>query len=193
MGRRAIFLDRDGTVCEEVGYVNHVDRVRLYARSAAAVRAANEAGFQTVLVTNQSGVARGYFPEWLVGEVHDRIRDLLAKESARLDGIYYCPHHPDVPSKEYGHECPCRKPKPGMLLRAAEEMGVDPRSSYMVGDTIRDIEAGHNAGSTTVLVRTGYGKGQLQFLSDGWKVRPDHIADDLMDAVEWILAREHRA
>lgn len=94
MSRRAIIMDRDGTVCEEVGYVNHVDRVRLLPRSAAAIQAANDAGFQTVVVTNQAGVARGYFAEVLIDEVHDRVREMLAAGGARLDGIYYCPHHP---------------------------------------------------------------------------------------------------
>jgi D-glycero-D-manno-heptose 1,7-bisphosphate phosphatase len=192
MGRRAIFLDRDGTVCEEVGYVNHVDRVRLCDGSALAVRKANEAGFQTVLVTNQSGVARQYFPESLVGEVHDRLRNLLASEGARLDGIYYCPHHPDATSESYGRDCDCRKPRPGMLLRAAAEMGIDLAASYMIGDTIRDVEAGHGAGATTVMVRTGYGKGQLQFHSRDWAISPDHVAEDLLDAVEWILGRARR-
>jgi D-glycero-D-manno-heptose 1,7-bisphosphate phosphatase len=101
MGRRAIIMDRDGTVCEEVGYVNHVTRVRLLPRSAEAIRRANDAGFQTVVVTNQAGVARGYFDEHLVDEVHDRVRQMLADDGARLDGMYYCPHHPDVGAPAY--------------------------------------------------------------------------------------------
>ena len=190
MGRRAIIMDRDGTVCDEVGYVNHVDRIRLLPRSAAAIRAANEAGYQTVVVTNQAGVARGYFAESLVDDVHDRIRELLAVEGARLDGIYYCPHHPDVGAPPYRQRCSCRKPLPGMLERARDEMGIDLASSYMVGDSVKDLEAGRSAGTTTVLVLTGYGKGELAYQSHGWRVKPDHVADDLQDAVSWILARE---
>jgi D-glycero-D-manno-heptose 1,7-bisphosphate phosphatase len=190
MGRRAIIMDRDGTVCDEVGYVNHVDRIRLLPRSAAAIRAANEAGFQTVVVTNQAGVARGYFAESLVDEVHDRVRELLAEQGARLDGIYYCPHHPDVGAPPYRQTCGCRKPLPGMLERARDEMGIDLATSYMVGDTVKDLEAGHRAGTTNVLVLTGYGKGELAYQSHGWRVKPDHVADDLQDAVSWILARE---
>ena len=190
MGRRAIIMDRDGTVCDEVGYVNHVDRIRLLPRSAAAIRAANDAGFQTVVVTNQAGVARGYFAESLVDEVHDRVRELLAAEGARLDGIYYCPHHPDVGAPPYRKACACRKPLPGMLERARDEMGIDLASSYMVGDSVKDMEAGHRAGTTNVLVLTGYGKGELAHQSDGWRIKPDHVADDLEDAVSWILARE---
>lgn len=190
MGRRAIFMDRDGTVCDEVGYVNHVDRVRLLPRAAAAIRAANEAGFQTVVVTNQAGVARGYFEESLVEDAHERVRQLLAEEGARLDGIYYCPHHPEVGSPAYRKSCTCRKPSPGMLERARDEMGIDLQASYMIGDTVKDIEAGHRVGATKVLVLTGYGKGELEYQSHAWRVKPDHVAADLHAAIEWILTRE---
>ncbi len=190
MGRRAIIMDRDGTVCDEVGYVNHVDRVRLLPRSAEAIRAANEAGFQTVVVTNQAGVARGYFAESLVDDVHERVRELLASEGARLDGIYYCPHHPEVGAPAYRKSCRCRKPAPGMLERARDEMGIDLPASYMVGDSVKDLEAGHRAGTTNVLVLTGYGRGELTHQSQAWPVEPDHVADDLLAAVDWILKRE---
>jgi D-glycero-D-manno-heptose 1,7-bisphosphate phosphatase len=190
MGRRAIIMDRDGTVCEEVGYVNHLSRVRLLTHSAEAIRRANEAGFQTVVVTNQAGVARGYFDERLVDEVHDRVREMLAERGARVDGLYYCPHHPDVGAPPYRKACDCRKPRPGMLLRARDEMGIDLARSYMIGDSVRDIEAGHRAGATTVLVLTGYGRGELEYQSRGWTVKPAHVADDLLEAVLWILARE---
>ncbi len=192
MRRRAIFMDRDGTVCEEVGYVNHVSRLRLLPRSAEAVRLANEAGFQTVVVTNQAGVARGYFDESLVADVHDRMRELLAEEGARLDGIYYCPHHPEVGGELYRKDCDCRKPRPGMLLRARDEMGIDLAASYLVGDSARDLRAGRRAGTSTVLVLTGYGRGELEHQSDRWEHPPDHVAEDLLEAVRWILAEEAR-
>ena len=190
MGRRAIIMDRDGTVCDEVGYVNHVDRVRLLPGSAEAIRRANAAGFQTVVVTNQAGVARGYFTETLVQDAHDRLRELLAEEGARLDGIYYCPHHPEVGDVPYRQACACRKPRPGMLHRARDEMGIALSGSYMVGDSVRDVEAGHRAGATTILVLTGYGRGEWEYQSHAWRVKPDHVANDLLDAVSWILARE---
>ncbi len=190
---RAILMDRDGTVCDEVGYVNHVSRVRLLPRSARAIRLARDAGFRTIVVTNQAGVARGYFDEGLVLRVHERVRELLAEEGAALDAIYYCPHHPDAGVEPYRKDCDCRKPRPGMLLRARDEVGIDLARSYVVGDSMRDIEAGHRVGATTVLVMTGYGRGELEYRSDGWKHHPDHIAEDLMDAVEWILARESLA
>lgn len=187
--RRAIFMDRDGTVCDEVGYVNHVGRLRLLPRSAEAIRLANEAGFQTVLVTNQAGVARGYFDEDLVHEVHDRLRHLLAEAGARLDGIYYCPHHPEVGAPAYRRECDCRKPRPGMLRRAREEMGIDLAASYVVGDTVKDLGVARGVGATAVLVLTGYGRGELEHQSHAWTVQPDHVAEDLLDAVRWILER----
>jgi len=193
MGRRAVIMDRDGTVCEEVGYVNHVDRIRLLPRSAEAIRRLNEAGFQTVIITNQAGVARGYFDEPLIDEVHDKVRQMLAEGGARVDGIYYCPHHPEAGQPPYRKACDCRKPRPGMLLRARDEMGIDLRSSFMVGDSMRDVGAGKSVGATTVLVKTGYGKGELEHRSDGWTIRPDHVADDLLDAVDWILGREAKA
>jgi D-glycero-D-manno-heptose 1,7-bisphosphate phosphatase len=182
MGRRAIIMDRDGTVCDEVGYVNHVERIRLLPRSALAIRRANEAGYQTVVVTNQAGVARGYFDESLVDEVHDRVRHLLADEGARLDGIYYCPHHPEVGAPAYRVACGCRKPAPGMLLRARTTWGSTLAASYMIGDSVRDVEAGHRRGCTTVLVRTGYGRGELEHQPHRFKVAPAHVADDLLDA-----------
>ncbi len=190
MKRRAVFMDRDGTVLEEVGYVNHVDRVRLLERSAEAVGRINGARLQAVVVTNQAGVARGYFPESLVHEVHDRVRTLLAERGGRLDGIYYCPHHPSVGEPPYRKDCPCRKPRPGMLVRASEEMGIDLAASYVVGDTIKDVEAGHRVGATTVLVLTGYGKGELAWRASEWPNQPHHVAADLLEAVDWILSRE---
>lgn len=193
MTRRAIFMDRDGTVCEEVGYVNHVSRLRLLPRSAEAIRLANGVGFQTVVVTNQAGVARGYFTEDLVEEAHDRMRRLLAEDGARVDGIYYCPHHPEVGGPRYHKDCDCRKPRPGMFLRARDEMGIDLESSYVVGDSARDIQAGDRIGATTVLVLTGYGRGELEHQSAGWKVRPTQACEDLLEAVRWILQREGRS
>jgi D-glycero-D-manno-heptose 1,7-bisphosphate phosphatase len=190
MGRRAIIMDRDGTVCDEVGYVNHVERIRLLPRSAEAIRRANAAGFQTVVVTNQAGVARGYFDESLVDEVHDRVRRLLAEGGARLDGIYYCPHHPEVGAAAYRVACSCRKPQPGMLFRARDDMGIDLSASYMIGDSVRDVEAGHRAGCTTILVRTGYGRGEIEHQPQRFTVEPVHVADDLLAAVAWIFARE---
>ncbi|MCP3982634.1 MAG: D-glycero-beta-D-manno-heptose 1,7-bisphosphate 7-phosphatase [bacterium] len=187
MGRRAILLDRDGTLNEEVGYVDHVERLTLIERSADAVRAANEAGWQTVAITNQSGVARGMLDESRLAEVHDRLRHLLAESGARLDGIYYCPHHPDEGAPPYRDDCDCRKPKAGMLLRARDEMGIDLSASYMVGDRAFDMAAGAAAGATPVLVLTGVGRRTLEDGSIPEHARPAHVAENLWEATRWIL------
>lgn len=193
MARRAVFMDRDGTICHEVGYVNHVERVQLLPGSGEAIRRINQAGFQAIVFTNQAGVARGYFDEALVHEVHDAVRRLLGDEGARLDGIYYCPHHPEVGPPQYRRACSCRKPGSGMLLSARDEMGIDLEESYVVGDSIRDVEAGAHAGCKTVLVLSGYGRGELEHQSHRWGTPPDHVALDLLQAVHWILDREKNA
>ncbi|UCC72702.1 MAG: HAD family hydrolase [Gemmatimonadota bacterium] len=189
MGRGAIFLDRDGTVSKEVGYVNHVSRCRLLPQAAEAIRLINESDFLAVLVTNQAGVARGYFKESLVLEVHARLEALLAEQGARLDGIYYCPHHPTSGSPPYRQECHCRKPRPGMVEAAQKELGIDLSQSYMVGDKHSDILFAHSVGMKGVLVKTGYGLGEIEQWSAEWTEDPDWIADDLLDAVKWILSR----
>ena len=189
MSRPAVFLDRDGTVCREVGYVNHIDRLELLPRSAEAVRRIREAGRLVAVVTNQAGAARGYFPLALIDEAHRRLTELLEDEGAALDAVYHCPHHPDVGPPELRRACDCRKPRPGMLLRGRDELGADLGRSWIVGDSFKDIEAGANAGVPGVLVRTGYGKGELLHFGAAARVEPAHVADDLLDAVEWILAR----
>ncbi len=183
----AVFLDRDGTVTEEVGYVNHESRLRLLPRSAEAIRLLNECGLLAVIVTNQSGVARGYFDEALVGRVHQRLISLLKEHGAVLDGIYYCPHHPSAGLPPYRQECKCRKPNVGLLERAAAEMTIDLVRSYVVGDRIKDIEFGQRLNLKSVFVLTGYGRGEYEYQHDGWTVEPHHIAEDLLDAVRWIL------
>ncbi len=188
--RRAVFLDRDGTVAEEVGYVNHVSRVRLLSGSAGAIRRLSGAGFLAVVVTNQSGVARDYFEEDLVRSANARLRELLQAEGAVVDAIYYCPHHPREGAPPYRLDCDCRKPRPGMLLRAAREHGIDLPRSYMIGDGVVDVAAGRAAGVTSILVLTGYGRGHLEHRKSRWTVQPDHIAEDLSAAADWILQRE---
>lgn len=192
MSRRAVFMDRDGTVSDEVGYINHIDRYRMLPRSAEAIRRINEAGFLAFVITNQSGVARGLFEESLIHEVHSTLTRWLGDAGAHLDGIYYCPHHPREGSPPWRQECDCRKPKPGLLVRAAREHDVDLSASYMVGDTVLDIEAARNAGATGVLVLTGYGKGDLTYRMEPRGLTPAHVARDLLEAVGWILERERK-
>ncbi|MBI3449715.1 MAG: HAD family hydrolase [Acidobacteria bacterium] len=187
--RPAVFLDRDGTLIDENGYVNHIGRVRHLPRSAEAVKRLRGAGFMAVLVTNQSGVARRLFDRALVDQVHEQLQERMQAEGTRLDAFYVCPHHPDGADPEYRRVCDCRKPKPGMILTAARELGLDLARSYMVGDTLSDVEAAHRAGVTSVLVLTGYGRGEAQYRMSWKGVRPAHVAEDLLDAAEWILGR----
>jgi D-glycero-D-manno-heptose 1,7-bisphosphate phosphatase len=179
-GKPAIFLDRDGTLNEAVGYVSHRSRFRLFPYSVESVRAIRDAGFLAVLVTNQSGVGRGYFPEELVQEIHRDFQRLLENAGTGLDGIYYCPHRPD-------EGCECRKPKPGMLIRAAKELGCDLSRSWMIGDNRTDLEAGWNAGARSALVRTGDGEGNLAYEAKRWAKPANLIATNLHQAVCDIL------
>jgi D-glycero-D-manno-heptose 1,7-bisphosphate phosphatase len=176
----AIFLDRDGTLNEAVGYVSHKSRFRLFPYSVEAIRAIRDEGFLAVMVTNQSGVGRGYFPEELLREIHGELERLLERAGTGLDGIYYCPHRPD-------EGCECRKPKPGMLIRAAKELGCDLSRSWMVGDNRTDLEAGWSAGAKAALVRTGDGEGNLANEAKSWPRPPDLIAADVHRAVCDIL------
>ena len=157
--RPALFLDRDGVLIEEVEYLARPEQVRLIPGAAAAIRKVNDAGWRVVVVSNQSGVARGLFPESLLPEIHRVIADrLLAEAGARVDRFYYCPHHPTEGQGGYRIDCDCRKPKPGMLLKAAAELGIDLARSWMVGDRATDLQAGAAAGCRTILVQTGYGR-----------------------------------
>lgn len=175
-----VFLDRDGTISEEVGYVNHIDRYKLYPFTIPAIKFLNDNELKVVLVTNQSGIARGYFPEGLVKDIHKRLEGWIREGGGRLDGIYYCPHHPS-------RGCDCRKPDPGMVKRASEELNIDLESSYVVGDKGVDIEMAGRVGAKGILVMTGYGKGELKYNLDKFKKRPDYIAEDLYQAALWIV------
>lgn len=183
---RAVFLDRDGTINEEMGYINHLDRFVLLAGAAAAIRRINASRLKAVVVTNQSGAARGYFPVAFIDRLHEKMRGLLSEEGAFLDGIYTCPHGPQPREGEV--ECDCRKPRPGLLLRAALDLNLDLARSYVVGDRFQDVVMARRAGVRAVLVLTGYGKGELEFVGPASPVKPDFVAADLPQAVEWILA-----
>jgi D-glycero-D-manno-heptose 1,7-bisphosphate phosphatase len=184
----AIFMDRDGTLSHEVGYVNHLSRFRLYPYAVDAVRLINRSGFLAVVVTNQAGVARGYFPESLVHEVHGALRTAMERGGARLDGLYVCLHHPSAGEPPYREDCDCRKPRPGLLRRAEAELGVDLRRSWVVGDRRNDVEVAWNAGARAALVRSGYGLGELTYHAPAWPRQPDLVADHLLEAVQKIVA-----
>jgi D-glycero-D-manno-heptose 1,7-bisphosphate phosphatase len=190
--RPAIFLDRDGTLSHEVGYVNHPSRFRLYPWSVDAIRAINQAGWLAVLVTNQAGVARGYFPETVVHQVLGKLKAEMEAGGARLDGVYVCLHHPSVGEAPYRKDCDCRKPKPGMLRQAESELGADLERSWMIGDRFGDLKVAWNVGARGALVRTGYGRGELEHLSPGWERAPDLVAANVLEAVERILGGRAR-
>jgi D-glycero-D-manno-heptose 1,7-bisphosphate phosphatase len=178
--RPGVFLDRDGTICEEVGYLNHISRLHVFPFAAPAIRRLNEANVPVIVVTNQSGISRGIFPESLVLEVHRRMSEELGAQGARLDGFYYCTHTRQ-------DDCDCRKPLPGLLLRAADEHAIDLRRSFVVGDRYGDIELAHAVGGRGLLVLTGYGRGEYELHSEEWARQPDRVVESLTEAVDVIL------
>ena len=184
-GRPAVFLDRDGTICEEMGYLNHISRLQLFPFAAAAIVRLNQAGFPVIVITNQSGVGRRIFPEALVREVHQRLSEQLGAAGASIDDFYYCPH-----LKE--DACVCRKPLPGLLQQAAREHDLDLASSAVVGDRYSDIAMAHAVGAAGILVKTGYGRGDLEYHGALWPRQPDAIVENLTEAAEWLLARRAR-
>lgn len=186
---RAVFLDRDGTICEEVGYMDSLDQMKLIPGSGEAVRLLNEHGFKIVVVTNQAGVARGFVPESILAPLHEEMKRQLKEKGASVDAIYYCPHHPTMGVAPYLTDCSCRKPGTALLEEAAREFDIDLRASYMIGDHYSDIRCGQNAGARTVLLLTGHGKDTLTG-RDGWEKPPSHIAADLHEAVQWVLEQE---
>jgi D-glycero-D-manno-heptose 1,7-bisphosphate phosphatase len=183
---RAVFIDRDGTISEEVGYINHVSRFRLFPYSAAALKQLHDNGYLAIVITNQAGVARGYFSEEMVQAIHKQMTKDLESSGARVDAIYYCAHHPTVGEPPYQLDCDCRKPKPGLLLRAARDYDIDLANSWMVGDRYSDIELAANAGVKSALVLSGYGRGEWEHQRDNWTIQPDLVAEDLLAAVNQI-------
>jgi len=187
MKRPAVFIDRDGTISEEVGYVNHVSRFRIYPYSAEAIRRLNQNNWLAILVTNQAGVARGYFAEDVITSVHNELNTRLENEHARLDAIYYCAHHPTVGEPPYRFDCDCRKPKVGLITRAASEFEIDLPNSWMIGDRFSDIELARNADLHSAFVLSGYGRGEWEYQRPTWRLQPDLVCENLLDAVDSIL------
>lgn len=186
--RPAVFLDRDGTINEEVGYLDDPAKVVLIPGSADAIRRLNEAGLWVVVTSNQSGVARGYFSEDAVRAVNKRLEQLLAAHGAKLDALFYCPHHAEKGLGPYRVDCDCRKPRPGMIQRATAQLPIDLGRSYVVGDKLTDVELGKSSGLRTVLLLTGFGKEELARLEQTHSPAPDFVAQNLATAVEWILS-----
>jgi D-glycero-D-manno-heptose 1,7-bisphosphate phosphatase len=187
MKKSAVFIDRDGTISEEVGYVNHPSRFRVFPYSGEAIKNLNDKGWLAIVVTNQAGVARGYFEETIITEVHSRLNEELALQNAKLDAIYYCAHHPSVGEPPYRFDCDCRKPKAGLIKRASKDFDIDLETSWMVGDRYSDIELAHNAGIKSAFVLSGYGRGEWEYQRSSWKLKPDLVSENLLDAVNSII------
>jgi len=188
MSNKAIFLDRDDTLIEDPGYINHPDQVKLLAGVAEALIELKAMGYKLVVVSNQSGVARGIVTEKVLGEIHDRLRQLLAEKGAYLDQIYYCPYHPDGVIAKYRKESDWRKPGPGMLLAAAEEMDIDLSQSWVIGNGSRDIEAGLRAGCKTILINRPLHASRLE----PGEPNPDYTGVNIKEAVN-IIKRNQRS
>ena len=186
----AVFMDRDGTINEQRGYINHLSRFVILPGVPEAIRLLNDNGFLAILVSNQSGVARGYFPLDLVKRIHESLRSSLRKSGARMDGFYFCPHYPRGSLQEYCFDCGCRKPKTGLIDQARKQFDIHMERSYVIGDRHSDIEFAHNARLKGILVKTGYGLGEIEHILPQKSLKPDYIAEDLLDAVQWILEKE---
>ena len=191
MGKNiAVFLDRDGTINEEVGYLDNPDKLKIIPTAYEAIRLINRSCMKAIVVTNQAGIARGFFTEQFVRQTHEIIQGALLQKNASIDKFYYCPHHPTEGTGIYLQNCYCRKPLPGMLLQAAHDLNIDLKSSYMIGDTYRDMDAAKKAGVKRILVKTGYGREELlDVRADvaGAENKPDFVAEDILDAVKWIM------
>ncbi len=185
MPQPAVFLDRDGTLIEDVGYVDRIERLRVYPWSIDCVRLLRRAGYAVVVVTNQAGVARGMVDEQTVADVYDLLQRLLGEVGERLDGHYSCPHLADAPVAAYRKVCECQKPKPGLIEQAAGELDLDVRRSVVIGDRWSDVQLARAVGAGAVLVRTGYGASQETRPQNG--LTADAVVDTLVEAVGWVL------
>jgi histidinol-phosphate phosphatase family protein len=182
--RAAVFLDKDGTLVRDVPYNVDPGRIRLMPRAADGLTLLREAGYRLVVVSNQSGVACGYFEEKALGGVHRHLQEMLGRWGVSLDGFYYCPHSVDGSIARYAVQCECRKPAPGMLRRAAEELGIKLEESWMIGDILNDVEAGNRAGCRTVLLDNGH---ETRWEFSTWRI-PYAVAGDLWEAARLILS-----
>ncbi len=183
---KAVFLDRDGVITEEPPYYAHkIDQLELIPKSAEAIKLLNESGFKVIVVSNQSGVARGYYQEKDI-EIYNRaMKRKLEEKNAYIDAIYYCPHYSEATIEKYKIDCECRKPKPGMLKRAERDLKLDLKCSFLIGDKMSDIEAGYRAGCKTLLVLTGQGNGESKKISE-MDIKPNYISKDLFTAIQII-------
>jgi D-glycero-D-manno-heptose 1,7-bisphosphate phosphatase len=185
VSHRAVFVDRDGTMIEDVGYLDRLERLKLFPYTIDAIRLLNRAGYKVVVVTSQNGVAQGMLTEEFLAEAHAHLSQLCEAAGAKIEGYYYCPHSTHAAVERYRTECDCRKPKPGMILAAARDHALDLAHSFVVGDRWRDIEMGLNAGTKALLVETGYGRTEAARRPAGIQSVP--VTANLIEAASWIL------
>ena len=187
-GGKVVFLDRDGTINREDGYITKAEQIHLYEGTVPALRMLNEMGYRIVIVSNQAGVGKGLLKESELTEINNAMLGMLADSGVSIERLYYCPHHPEAVVPAYKKQCECRKPGTGMIVRAAHELGVDVRGAYMIGDKLSDVELAHNFGGKGILVLTGYGTKELPLINDR-PYAPVYIGTDVLDAVNWIKGR----
>jgi len=178
MGDRAVFIDRDGTINANIGYIDSPDRFMMYSGVAEGIRLLNQDGFKVIIITNQSGIARGYFSKETLEKIHYRMKRELSEKDAIVDAIYYCPHHPD-------DDCNCRKPKTGLLEKAVKDFNINAGKSFIIGDRMLDMETGNKIGCKTVLVPEDKDKVVVEMRESN--VQPDHICDDFFSGAKWII------
>ena len=186
----AAFIDRDGTINEQMGYINHLSRFKIIPGVPEAIRLLNDLGFLVIVLTNQSGIARGYYPIDLVRQIHDLLRKTLKKEAnATIDAILFCPHHPQGSVPEYTMECECRKPKTGLIKQACMDFEIDLTQSFVIGDMASDMELANQAGVKGIMVETGYGLGEIDFILPKKQLEITFIAENLLHAVRFLEKR----
>jgi D-glycero-D-manno-heptose 1,7-bisphosphate phosphatase len=177
---KAVFLDRDGTIIEDSGYINSPEQIKFIPGSIEAIKKLNEAGYKVVIISNQAGIARGLLSEDMLQTIDKIIHRQVLSGGGHIDASYYCPHHPEHGVHPYKQACDCRKPHPGLIKKAVRDHNIELSGSFMVGDKSSDIGTGKRAEVKTIFVRTGHGQEEL-------KEKPDHLADNLTEAVRWIL------
>lgn len=184
-----LFIDRDGTINIDGGYINQPDNFVIYPFASQAIRMLNMSGWLAVIVTNQSGIGRGFYTEEVMHSIHDKMNAHFKSQGAHIDGLYYCPHDPNSKIDKYRQVCDCRKPEAGMLEQAIKDLPVDTKRMAIVGDKYSDMQAGFAVGCETFMVETGYGRGEFEFKSKNWPKQPDHRAANLLEAVNILLGK----
>lgn len=187
LNNKTVFIDRDGTINQEGGYINHESRFVLIPGTMEALALLQHAGYKIIIITNQAGIANGYMTEELVNKIHRLFIKQCKVYDIKIEAIYYCPHNKHGAVEKYRQDCNCRKPKTGLIDLAMERFPVDPHTSYIIGDKLSDLQLGWNTGIDPILVMTGYGKGEYEYCRQRWERQPVFIAGNLLEAARWIV------